>query len=133
MGVILTPNVGTAVTLEFKQIDVIDETENEVIPIPNAVHYYVFLGNKGSTYTCTGMIHSSAEYTAMRAWNAQNYLTATYAGGVTPLPEFPSGTYWAIVKRTLTRKGGYLNHWEFNLSLMQVFSGSTTKADGSSL
>jgi len=129
MGVTLTPNVGTAVTLEFKQIDVTDETENEVIPIPNAVHYYVFLGNKGSTYECSGMIHSTADYNAMRAWNAQNYLTAS----ASTLSEFTNGTYWAVVKRVLTRKGGYLNHWEFKLSLIQVYAGSTTKADGSSL
>ena len=129
MGVTLTPNTGTAVTLEFKQIDVIDETENEVIPIPNAVHYYVFLGNKGSTYECQGMVHSLAEYNAMRAWNGQNYLTAS----ASTLSEFTNGTYWAVVKRTLTRKGGYLAHWEFKLTLMQVYSGSTTKADGSSL
>lgn len=129
MGVTLTPNTGTAVTLEFKQIDVTDEAENEVIPIPNAVHYYVFLGNKGSTYECTGMIHSVADYNAMRAWNAQNYLTAS----ASTLSEFTNGTYWAVTKRVLTRKGGYLNHWEFKLTLMQVFAGSTTKADGSNL
>jgi hypothetical protein len=129
MGVTLTPNSGTAVTLEFKQIDVTDETENEVIPIPNAVHYYVFLGNKGSTYECSGMIHSLADYNAMRAWNGQNYLTAS----ASTLSEFTNATTWAVVKRTLTRKGGYLAHWEFKLTLMQVYSGSTTKADGSSL
>jgi hypothetical protein len=133
MGVILTPNTGTAVTLEFKQIDVTDETSNEVIPIPNAVHYYVFLGNKGSTYECTGMIHSVADYNAMRAWNGQNYLTVSYGVGIPVITEFAAGTTWAIIKRTLTRKGGYMAHWEFKLSLMQVYSGSTTKADGSSL
>lgn len=129
MGVTLTPNSGTAVTLEFKTLTITDESENEVIPSPDAVHYYVFLGNKGSTIDCTGMIHSTTDYSAMIGWNAQNYLTASSSS----LPEFPNGTYWAVLKRELSRKGGYLNHWEFKLQLMQVYSGSTIKADGSDL
>ena len=125
----LTPNSGTAVTLAFSQIDVTDESENEIIPIPNADHYYVFLGNKGSTLECSGAITSSTDYTAMKAWNAQNYVTISSS----TVAELVNTETYAIIKRVLTRKGGYLNRWDFKLTLMRVYAGSTTLANGSAL
>jgi len=116
------------ITLEFKQIDITEETENEVIPIPNAYHYYVVLGYKGSIMECSGWIHDEANYNKMKVLTAQDVLKVTVASAA--IPEFPVNTYWAITKKTLTRKGGYLMHWEYKISLMQVYSGSVTLKDG---
>jgi hypothetical protein len=125
----LTSNSGTAVTLFFKQIDVTDESENEIIPLPNAVHYFVFLGNKGATLECSGTINNATDYASMRAWNAQNYVTISSS----TVSELVDNETYAIIKRVLTRKGGYLNRWDFKLTLMRIYSGSTTLANGSAL
>lgn len=130
MTVTMTLHGGTtAITLTLREINNTTESENELIPISNEEHQFVFLGNKGDTLELVGDVFSSTDYAKIKAWNGQILLDASSSS----YPEIPDSTYWAIISRKLSRKGGYLNRWTYNVKITQVFSGKTTLANGTSL
>lgn len=117
------------ITLNFKSIDISTESENENIAIPDEAHQFIFLGDKGDTIEAIGDVFSESDHDLIKTWNGQILLTvdsSTY-------PEMDAGTYWAVVGRKLSRKGGYLDRWTYTLKLIQCYSGSTVLADGSDL
>lgn len=132
MSLVLTVHgTGTqpTVTVNVKEISVTSEAENEVIPIPNENHEFIFLGNKGDTIELTFDLFSSTNLAIVQAFNGNTLLDAT----TSTYEEITPSTHWAVVSRNISRKGGYLSRWTVKLKLTQAFAGKTTLSDGTTL
>lgn len=108
------------VGLDFKTVDVTRESTKEIQAIPAADHILIPLGDIGPTIKITGSIFSSTNYGYMTAWK-YGALLDVYASSCY---EFTGGTYWYVDKIKLSRKGAYLEKFDFDITLIQVYDTS---------
>ncbi len=113
------------VTLEFNTISEDVTSSKMKIGVGTGEPVYIQFGYE-KTITATGKIYTAADHTIMKTWNGDILLDCT----ASTYPEIsvsvsPSSNYIVVDKNKLSRKGGYLNMWDFSLTLIQGNIGTS--------
>ena len=110
---------GTSVTvsLDITTIDVLRESTKEIQAIPTADHILIPLGDIGLTLTITGSIFDETSYNNMLTWKYGALLDVD----TTNIYEIDPDTNWYVDKMKISRKGAYMNRFDYNITLIQVY------------
>ena len=111
-----------AVTMNINISKETMESNAQIQPIPGQGHLIIRLGSTGESIQFTGRVWNQTDHDMIKSTNGETVLDVS---GST-YPEFPNGTQWLIMKRDTSRKGGYLNMWDVQMTLMKVYSGGIT-------
>jgi hypothetical protein len=118
----------TAVTLNFKTLDRDTSSSKMKVGTGSAIPVYIKFGYD-QTIAVSGNIFSSTDYAKMAAWNGDIILDCT----VSTYPEIvvsttpgatPTLNLLIVDKIKLSRKGGYLDRWDYTITFIQ---GDLTK------
>jgi hypothetical protein len=114
----------SAITLHFKTISEDNTSSKMKINVGRGVPVYIKFGFESSV-SCTGMIVSSTDYAKLKAWTGDAILECT----ASTYPEIvvttsPSTNYIIVDKAKISRKGGYLDQWDYAFTFIQ---GDLTK------
>lgn len=115
----------SSITLDFSSISEDTSSSKMKVGTGTGIPVYIRFGFE-KTITATGTILSATDYAKLKAWDGDTILdctTSTY-----PEIVISSGTYYLIVdKIKLSRKGGYLNRWDYSITLIQDTTGTKFK------
>lgn len=118
-------NASSSITLDFSSISEDVSSSKMKIGTGTGIPTYIRFGFD-KTITATGTIVSATDYAKLKAWDGDTLLdctTSTY-----PEIVISSGTYYLIVdKIKLSRKGGYLNRWDYSITFIQDTTGTKFK------
>jgi len=112
----------SSITLDFKTVSEDTTSSKMKIGTGSGIPVYIKFGFEKSI-TATGQIFSSTNYNKLKAWDGDVILDCT-ASSYPEIPATASTNYLIIDKIKLSRKGGYLNIWDFNITFIQ---GALTK------
>lgn len=118
-------NASSSITLDFSSISEDISSSKMKIGTGTGIPTYIRFGFD-KTITATGTITSLADYLKLNTWNGDTLLDCT----TSDYPEIDpsSGTYYLIVdKIKLSRKGGYLNRWDYSITFIQDTTGTKFK------
>jgi len=104
------------VSLDVKTCDVSRESSKEIQAIPNANHILIPLGDIGLSIKLTGSIFDETSYNNMMSWKYGALLDVN----ATNMYEIDTDTNWYVDKIQMSRKGAYLQRFDYSLSLIQV-------------
>lgn len=113
------------VTLDFSSISEDISSSKIKVGVGTGEPVYIQFGYEKSI-TVAGQIFTSANHEIMKTWNGDIVLECT----ASTYPEIsvstsPSTNYIVVDKNKISRKGGYLNKWDYSLTLIQGNLGDT--------
>lgn len=119
MAITFTTDTSATFTMNIATVKTSVETAAQIQPIPGQSPLVIKLGWNGNTINFTGKIFSSADYATVAALTGETILTVTSS----TYPEFTASSTWLVQKRDVSRKGGYLNQWDVNISVITTAGG----------
>jgi len=122
MAITFTSALPTStITMNIATIKTTMESAAEIQPIPGAPPLVIRLGYTGNVIQFTGKVFSETDHDNVRNLTGESTLTVT----TSTYPEFDTGTVWLVQKRDISRKGGYLNQWDVNITCINTAGGLT--------
>lgn len=110
-------DASSSITLNFKTVSEDTTSSKMKIGTGSSIPVYIKFGFEKSV-TATGQIFSSTDYAKLKAWDGDVILDCT-SSSYPEIPASASTNYLIIDKIKLSRKGGYLDMWDFNVTLIQ--------------
>jgi hypothetical protein len=114
-------NPTSTITMNISKIKTSMESAAEIQPIPGASPLVIKLGWNGNVIQFSGKVFTETDHDNIRNLTGESTLTVT----TSTYPEFDTSTVWLVQKRDISRKGGYLNQWDVDMTVITTAGGLT--------
>lgn len=111
-------NAATSITLDCKEVSEDMTSSKMKVSAGSGQPYYVKFGYEKSI-SITGSVHSQTDHDKLVTWDGDEILECTSSSYPEISTTVDPNNYLIVDKFKLSRKGGYLNRWDFSITLIQ--------------